>query len=92
MKIPFEMFLFAAFFAGFAAGGEVAVDLSGEWRLTGADTAGKPITCPAVVPGDVQSALLAADIIPDPLCGRAAATGPFRGNSTLTSRFFRHRR
>ena len=69
MKIQFEMFLFAALSAGFAAAGEVALDLSGEWRLTGADAAGAPVACPAMVPGDVHSALLAADVIPDPFWG-----------------------
>jgi hypothetical protein len=59
----------AALRAGFAVGGEVAVDLSGEWRLTGTDAAGKPMTCPAQVPGDVHSALLAAGKIPDPFFG-----------------------
>ncbi len=69
MRIHFGMFLFATLCAGFAAGREVAVDLSGEWRLTGTDAAGKPMTCPAQVPGDVHSALLAAGKIPDPFFG-----------------------
>jgi beta-mannosidase len=43
------------------------IDLSGEWSLSSADGAHKTIMR---LPGDVHSALLAADLIPDPYRGR----------------------
>ncbi len=41
--------------------------LDGEWQLTSLNT--PSITAPITLPGDVHSALLAADIIPDPYMG-----------------------
>ena len=45
------------------------LDLGGKWRLDGFDERGRPLSCPAMVPGDVHSALLAANAIPDPFFG-----------------------
>ena len=45
------------------------IDLSGTWRLSGKDGAGTEMACPITVPGDVQSALLAAGKIADPYFG-----------------------
>ena len=45
------------------------IDLSGDWRLSGVDGRGSPVSCRAKVPGDVHSALLAAGAIPDPFWG-----------------------
>ena len=58
------MSLLAAIF--FAA---AEIDLAGEWRLSGADEKGASIECAAAVPGDVHSALLRANLIPDPFRG-----------------------
>ena len=48
----------------------VELDLSGQWTLTGQGEFLEPISCPAVVPGDVHSALRAADLLKDPFFGR----------------------
>ena len=45
------------------------IDLSGEWRLSGTDEKGSAVECAAAVPGDVHSALLRANLIPDPFWG-----------------------
>ncbi len=45
------------------------IDLAGEWRLSGTDAKGEALACPAVVPGDVHSALRKAGLIPDPFWG-----------------------
>ena len=57
-------FLAAMFFAA------VEIDLSGEWRLSGADQNGAVIECAVTVPGDVHSALLAQGLMPDVFYGR----------------------
>ena len=57
-------FLAAMFFAA------VEIDLSGEWRLSGADQNGAAIECAVTVPGDVHSALLAQGLMPDVFYGR----------------------
>ena len=46
------------------------LDLAGEWQLTGTNENGAPLACPATIPGDVHTALLAAGAIPDPYFGR----------------------
>ena len=51
------IFLAAMFFAA------VEIDLSGEWRLSGADQNGAAIECAVTVPGDVHSALLAQGLM-----------------------------
>ena len=45
------------------------INLAGEWRLSGEGAKGEAIECPAVVPGDVHSALHKAKLIPDPFWG-----------------------
>ncbi|MBR0057368.1 MAG: glycoside hydrolase family 2 protein, partial [Kiritimatiellae bacterium] len=45
------------------------LDLSGRWRLEGTNEKGDALSCPAAVPGDVHSALLAAGLMPDPFWG-----------------------
>ena len=44
------------------------IDLSGTWRLARTDD--PSVACPIEVPGDVQSALLKAKLMPDPFWGR----------------------
>ncbi len=45
------------------------LNLAGAWQLTGTDAAGRPVECPISVPGDVQSALLAAGKMVNPYFG-----------------------
>ena len=45
------------------------IDLAGDWRLSGTDEKGSAVECAAAVPGDVHSALLRANLIPDPFWG-----------------------
>lgn len=53
--------------AGLAMTGFAAeLDLAGEWTLSGSNELGQAISCPIAVPGDVQSALFAAERMPDP--------------------------
>ena len=61
------MTLLAAIFPFFFATAQI--DLSGEWRLSGTDENGSAVECAAAVPGDVHSALLRANLIPDPFWG-----------------------
>ena len=58
------MTLLAAMF--FAA---AQIDLAGDWRLSGTDERGSAVECAAAVPGDVHSALLRANLIPNPFWG-----------------------
>jgi len=58
----------AAGVARAADGQTAALDLAGTWSVRQAD--GAPSAVPMKVPGDVQSALLAAKRIPDPYFGR----------------------
>ena len=50
------------------AKGRADIDLAGTWRLEQADN--PSVTCPIEVPGDVQSALFKAKLMPDPFWGR----------------------
>lgn len=45
------------------------LSLAGEWALTGTSPGGRPVVCVASVPGDVQTALVAAGVIPDTFFG-----------------------
>ncbi|MFP5390776.1 MAG: beta-mannosidase [Gammaproteobacteria bacterium] len=45
------------------------IDLHGQWQLHGQNEAAEPIACPIAIPGDVHSALLDAQLIPDPYFG-----------------------
>lgn len=71
---------------GVAALGE-ELDLAGEWRLSSPDEVS--IDCPISVPGDVQSALLAMRLIPDPYFGRNESKIRWVGERiwTLTRQF-----
>lgn len=60
--------LWTAFVGSFACIA-AELDLSGTWALRGVDEAGAPIACPVQVPGDIQSALLAAGRMVDPHWG-----------------------
>ena len=52
-----------------AAGRSEEIDLAGVWRLAGTNESGRAIACPIAVPGDVHSALFAADLMADPFWG-----------------------
>lgn len=60
------VFLVAAFCANVSL---CEVDLAGSWNLIGQDAGGNSVSCPIAVPGDVQSALLAAGRMVDPYFG-----------------------
>lgn len=60
--------LFVAGVAHVGMGAEI--DLSGTWKLDGFGYGKEPISCPIAVPGDVQTALYEAKLIPDPFWGR----------------------
>ena len=60
--------LFAAGVAHVGMGAEI--DLSGTWKLDDFGYGKEPISCPIAVPGDVQTALYEAKLIPDPFWGR----------------------
>ena len=56
--------------SGFAS---ITTDLGGDWRLTRVDTSREAIDIACPVPGDIQSALLAAGKMKDPYYGRNEA-------------------
>ena len=61
------MTLLAAIVPFFFAAAQI--DLAGDWRLSGTDEKGSAVECAAAVPGDVHSALLRANLIPNPFWG-----------------------
>ena len=65
------------------------IDLAGDWRLSGTDEKGSAVECAAAVPGDVHSALLRANLIPDPFWGCNETNVQWIGfhDWTLTSEF-----
>ena len=59
----------------------LAIDLSGQWQLAEIDGAHSALMA---VPGDVHSALVAANIIPHPYVGRNEALVQWVANSDWT--------
>lgn len=60
------------------------LDLAGTWRLSGQGEFLEPVSCAAVVPGDVHSALLAAGLMEDPFFGRNEMHVQWVGQRTWT--------
>ena len=70
MKSMRSMGLTLAAMAAWTAGAVTTLDLAGEWKLSGQGEFLEPISCTAVVPGDVHSALRAANLLKDPFWAR----------------------